>query len=247
MRVHVIGSSGTFPAPSRPCAGYLIEHRGTRVWCDAGPGTYMSLPVDPDLVDAVVISHQHADHCSDLLTAFHAWTYRPEPRADIPVYAPQSVLDRVAAFVDKGQESVFEQTFRFQAVKGGDVATIGEMTVKFVDMYHSVPCVGSRWEADGRSLFYTGDTGPAGDWREHAAGVDVLLAEASYQESNKNPEYPMHLSAAEAGEIAREVGAGRLVLTHIPPYMDPALSVHEAESVFDRPVGLAVAGVGFDV
>src|SRR5690606_35177276 len=220
--------------PGRPCAGYLIEHKNTRVLCDAGPGVYMSLPVDPDLIDAVVISHQHADHCSDLLTAFHAWTYRPDPRENVPVYAPPSVLERVAAFVDKGQEHVFEQTFDFHAVGEGDSATIGDFDVSFTDMYHSVPCVGSRWEADGRSLFYTGDTGPQGNWRETARGVDVMLAEASYQESTKNPEYPMHLSAAEAAAIAREVGAGKLVLTHIPPYLDSALSVHEAEQVFDR-------------
>lgn len=247
MRVHVVGSSGTYPAPGRPCAGYLIEHGNTRVMCDIGPGTYMGLPVDPDLVDAVVISHQHADHCSDLLTAFHAWTYRPEPRYDVPVYAPASVLERIAAFVDQGQEHVFEQTFRFHSVEDGDSATIGGIEITFAEMFHSVPCVGSRWEAGGRSFFYTGDTGPDGAWREAARGVDVMLAEASYQESTKNPEYPMHLSAADAAAIAREVGASRLVLTHIPPYLDAALSVHEAEQVFDRPVELAVSGVGFEV
>ncbi|HEX6946217.1 MAG TPA: MBL fold metallo-hydrolase [Acidimicrobiia bacterium] len=247
MKLHIVGSSGTFPAPGRPCAGYLIEHRNTRVLCDAGPGTFMSLPIDPDMIDAVVISHQHADHCSDLLTIFHAWSYRPNPRSDVPVYAPASVIERVASFVDHGQEDVFASTFRLQPVTGGDEVSIGDIGVRFADMYHSVPCVGSRWEAGGRSFFYTGDTGAAGDWREAARDVDLMLSEASYQESNKDPSYPMHLSAAEAGEIAREVGADKLVLTHIPPYLDAALSVHEAEQRFDRPVGLAVPGVGFDV
>ena len=207
----------------------------------------MSLPVEPDSIDAVVISHQHADHCSDLLTAFHAWTYRPDPRQDVPVYAPASVWERVAAFVDKGQEEVFDGTFDFFPVGEGDTATIGDLTVRFTEMFHSVPCVGSRWEGGGKSLFYTGDTGPDGDWREAARGVDLMLAEASYQESTKNPEYPMHLSAADAAAIAREVGARQLMLTHIPPYLDSALSIHEAEQVFDRPVALAVPGVGFEV
>jgi ribonuclease BN (tRNA processing enzyme) len=247
VKVHVVGSSGTFPAPGRPCSGYLVEHDGVRVWCDAGPGTYMHMPIDPDLVDAVVVSHQHADHCSDLLTAFHAWTYRPQPRHGVPVFAPESVWQRIAAFVDKGQEQVFDGTFDFTPVTGGDTATIDRLQVTFADMYHSVPCVGSRWEADGKVFFYTGDTGPGGDWHEAARDADVMLAEASYQESNKNPEYPMHMSAAEAGEIARKMGVKRLVLTHIPPYMDPALSVHEAEQAFDRPVTLAVPGTSFDV
>ncbi len=247
LRVHVIGSSGTYPAPGRPAAGYLIEHRSTRVWCEAGPGTFVALPVDPDLVDAVVISHQHADHCSDLLTAFHAWTYRPNPRHGVAVYAPQSVWDRVSAFVDKGQESVFDRTFQFTAVEGGDSAQIGEIEIQFTEMDHSVPTVGTRWEAANRTMFYTGDTGPGGEWRGLANGVDVMLSEASYQESTKDPDYPKHLSAAEAGGIAREVGAKRLVLTHIPPYLEAARSVHEAEQVFDRPVALATPGVSFDV
>jgi ribonuclease BN (tRNA processing enzyme) len=247
MRVHVIGSSGTFPAPGRPSAGFLIEHRGKRVWCDAGPGTFVGLPLDPDLVDAVVVSHQHSDHCSDLLTAFHAWTYRPNPREGIPVLAPQSVWDRISAFVDKGQESVFERTFHFRPVVDGDIAEFGEIRVAFTEMHHSVPTVGSRWEADNRTLFYTGDTGPGGVWREAARGVDVMLAEASYQESTKDPAYPFHLSAAEAGEIARQVGAHRLVVTHIPPYLDVAKSVAEAESTFDRPVALATPGATFEV
>lgn len=96
-------------------------------------------------------------------------------------------------------------------------------------------------------MFFTGDTGPAGDWKRLAAGVDVLLSEASYQESTKNADYPHHLSAAEAGAIARDVGAGKLVLTHIPPYLDSSVSVAEAEQEFDRAVRLAVAGTSFDV
>jgi ribonuclease BN (tRNA processing enzyme) len=203
--------------------------------------------VDPDLVDAVVISHQHADHCTDILTAFHAWTYRPDPREGIPVLAPESLWDRVCSFVDKGQESVIDRTFDFRAVSDGDSAQFGDMRIDFTSMHHSVPCVGSRWEADDRTLFYTGDTGPGGSWREAGRGVDVMLCEASYQEETKDPDYPMHLSAAEAGQIARELGVGRLVLTHIPPYLEIAKSIHEAEQAFDRPVSMATPGTSFDV
>ena len=55
------------------------------------------------------------------------------------------------------------------------------------------------------------------------------------------------MTAGEAGQIAREVGAKKLVLTHIPPYLDSSRSVHEAELTFDRPVALAVPGTSFDV
>ncbi|MEX1126875.1 MAG: MBL fold metallo-hydrolase [Acidimicrobiia bacterium] len=247
MRVHVMGSSGTFPVPGRPASGYLIEQEGTRVWCDAGPGTFTALPVEPDLIDAIVISHQHPDHCSDLMTAFHSWTYRPEPRTGIPLYAPQSVWDRLSSFLDQGQGSHLERCYDFHPVWSGDTVEIGTFTVSFAEMDHSVPTVGSRWEANHRTLFFTGDTGPNGGWREMARDVDVFLTEAGYQGEGGVADYPHHLTASEAGLIAREVGAKRVVLTHIPPYLDVARSVHEAEQTFDRPVAVATPGAQFDV
>jgi ribonuclease BN (tRNA processing enzyme) len=241
-----MGSSGTFPVPGRPASGYLIEQSETRVWCDAGPGTFVTLPVDSYLVDAIVISHQHPDHCADLFAAFHAWTYCPEPRKGVPLYAPQSVWDRVSGFLDGGQGSVLKETFEFMPVWSGDSIEIGEIGVTFVEMDHSVPTVGSRWEAENRTLFFTGDTGPAGDWRSTAHNVDVLLSEAAYQARSES-DYPHHLTATEAGQIAREVGADRLVLTHIPPYLDVSRSIHDAEVAFDRPVSVAMPGASFDV
>lgn len=242
MRVHVVGSSGTFPGPGRPAAGYVIEQASTRVWCDAGPGTFMSLPLDSDLIDALVVSHQHPDHCSDVFAVFHAWTFRPEPRDPVPLYAPQSVWDRIVEFIER------EPTcFDFHPVSTGDEVAIGEMGVSFVDMDHSVPTVGSRWEARNRTMFYTGDTGPQGDWRQLASGVHLMLSEATYQGAAADKPFPQHLTAGEAGEIAREMGVKALTLTHIPPYLDPSVSVAEAEVVFDRPVRLAVPGVAFDV
>lgn len=243
MRVHVAGSSGTFPEPGNPASGYVVEHGNTRVWCDAGPGTFMSLPVDSALVDAVVVSHAHPDHCSDLTAAYHAWTYGLEPRDPVPLMAPQSVWDRFTAFIAKEPDC-----FEFTPVSGGGAASFGDIAVSFVDTEHPVPTVGSRWEtANGRTLFFTGDTGPGGDWRELARDVDVLLSEASYQGASEDKAYPHHLTAAEAGAIAREVGARRLVLTHIPPYLDKSVSVAEAEAKFGRPVQLAVPGASFEV
>lgn len=242
MRVHVIGSSGTFPSPGRPASGYLIEQGSTRIWCDAGPGTFMTMPVDPDLIDAVVVSHQHPDHCADLMAAFHAWTYRPNPRDPVPLYAPQVVWERLTGFLEREPACL-----DFTPVWSGDSVEIGEVSVSFTEMDHSVPTVGSRWDGNGRTLFFTGDTGPAGDWRDLANGVHMMLSEASYQGPTEDKAYAHHLTAGEAGEIARGVGAQKLTLTHIPPYLDPSVSVAEAEEEFGRPVRLAVPATSFDV
>lgn len=183
MKVYVMGSSGTFPTPGRPASGYLVEQGSTRVWLDAGPGTFTALPVESGMIDAIVISHQHPDHCSDLLTAFHSWTYCPTPRKGVPLYAPQAVWDRISGFFDEGQGNSLPITFDFHPVWTGDEVEIGDINVSFVEMDHSVPTVGSRWEANGRVLFYTGDTGPAGEWMTFAKGADVMVSEASDRKS----------------------------------------------------------------
>lgn len=239
VKVSVIGSSGTFPTAVNPASGYLIESRGTRVWCDAGPGTFTRLPVDNELVDAVFISHRHPDHCTDIFTAHHAWTYRPEPRTGIPLYANGDVLDHLAAFIGRTRRDLFGKTFDVQEVGGGDTVDIGFLQVEFYEANHSAPDLASRWTGEGRTLFYTGDTAP-GDWERHAAGASLLLAEASLPQ--REGEYVLHMTAREAGQIARDQGVDSLVLTHIPPYVDPSRSVADAESAFGRPVGLATPG-----
>ncbi len=194
------------------------------------------------MVDAIVVSHQHPDHCLDLFMAFHAFRFRPEPRYGVPVYCPQAVIDRLLAFVEAGDDSEIVKTFEFHPVSDGDQVQIADIAVTFASTDHPVPTVASRWEATNRVLAYSADTGPGGDWMRLAAGADLFLCEASYQGPPGGSDYPYHLTAGEAGAIARRVGARHLMLSHIPPYLDVARSVAEAETTFDRPVELAVPG-----
>ncbi len=108
---------------------------------------------------------------------------------------------------------------------------------------HSVPTVASRWQTNGRVLAYSADTGPQGDWMRAAEGADLFPVRSQLPgRSPATATIPIHLTAVEAGQIAREVGAKHLMLTHIPPHLEASRSVAEAEASFDRPVELAVPG-----
>ncbi len=249
MRLTILGSSGTYPAAGLPASGYLVQWGGESVWVDAGPGTFTALcgQVEPGELDAVIVSHRHPDHCTDFFALFHYLAYGPGGRAPMKVFVPAGAADHLAGFVgDEADDGAFWRLFDFRTV-GDDVVALGGMTLRFAVASHSVPTVGVRLEAGGRSLAYSADTGPGGGVPGLAAGADVFLCEATYQEPRAGHSYPFHLTAAEAGATARDAGAGRLILTHLPPALDPQTSKLEAEAAFGRDVAIAVPDMEVDV
>ncbi|MFQ5947513.1 MAG: MBL fold metallo-hydrolase [Acidimicrobiia bacterium] len=244
MKLRVLGSNGTYPTPGRPASGYLIEHEGVRVWLDAGSGTFVALQeVLPAVdVDALVISHIHPDHCADIFPLFNLFRYGPDPRSGFPVLVPEGAADHLATFARAGDNHSFFEIFDFRTVGSGEEASLGAIRLTFGRADHSVPTIVTRAETAGRSLTYSADTGTAGDLPDLAAGATVLLCEASYQGPGEEKPWPYHLTASEAGAIAREALAGRLVLTHLMPALDPSRSLAEAEAAFGRPTEHAVPG-----
>ena len=93
MRLTVLGSSGTFAGPDDACSGYLVEHDGFRLLMDAGPGTLSNLQqhVPLDRLDAVLLSHAHPDHWTELPTPCNAFRF-VLGRDDLPVIGSQEVL-----------------------------------------------------------------------------------------------------------------------------------------------------------
>ncbi len=249
MRLTILGSSGTYPAPSNPASGYLIEAGSTRVWCDAGPGTFAALTrcLDLDLLDAVVVSHRHPDHCMDLISAYHAFAYGPNPRRAIPLYAPDEVFPAILAFLSQDSDGRFAEVFDLRIVADGEQITIGGLQVSFAKADHPVPTVASRWSDGHRAMAYSADTGPKGDWPRLVRDAHLFLCEASMGAEPYSRVMSYHLSAERAGQIAREQRARRLMLTHIPPHIDSPRAVSAAERTFDRPVALAVPGAAYRI
>ncbi len=238
MILHILGSSGTYPVLGRPASGYIVEENGTKILCDLGSGTFDVLLRDhsPEDLDAVIVSHRHADHCSDVLALYHYLAYGLGIKKRLPLYAPSDTLEALVGF--SASESGFANAFETRIADG--TTSIGGIDISFTPANHSVPAVVSRLSGEHRSLAYTGDTGVGGGWEESVRGVDLLLSEASLQ--GDEPAWQFHLTAADAGRIARRMEVGRLVLTHIPPHLDSTRSIEQAEATFDRPVALAVTG-----
>jgi ribonuclease BN (tRNA processing enzyme) len=125
-------------------------------------------------------------------------------------------------------------------------ASIGPFRVRAERVAHPVETYAVRFEVGEETLVYSGDTGPCRAINELARDADLLLCEASFVHGEDNPS-DLHLTGREAGELARDAGAGRLVVTHVPPWNDPQVAIAEAASVFDGEIDLATPGSTFEV
>ncbi|MFE5913588.1 MBL fold metallo-hydrolase [Streptomyces wedmorensis] len=246
LRITVLGSATPFPRPGNACSGYLVEGGGVRVWVDAGSGTLGELQRYVDLgdVDAVWISHLHADHSADLLTAFYGLVYAGlDVELPVPLFGPAGIADRLAGFLTNGAvRSPVEKAFAVDELYDGHVVRIGGLTLRSRAVEHGGPAAFAvRVEdAAGRSLVYSGDCEPCPSLVELAQDCDVFVCEA-------DGEVPGHHSAAQAGRSAAAARAGRLVVTHVGPGTEPAEAVALAAAEFSGEVVHADPGARFEV
>jgi ribonuclease BN (tRNA processing enzyme) len=192
-------------------------------------------------VDAICLSHLHADHCIDMLGYSVFQNYHPDgPRPPIPVYGPAGTPDRLAMAL--GAEHLgMADAFEFITLAPGTIE-IGPLRVTTGHMNHPVETFGFRIEHAGKILAYSADTGPTDELVRLAAGADVLLSEASFLDG---PELPadLHLTARQAAEHAARAEAGELVLTHLVAWNDSAITLEEASGAFAGPLRLASSGL----
>ncbi|NYI08156.1 MBL fold metallo-hydrolase [Allostreptomyces psammosilenae] len=243
MKLTVVGCSGSFPSADSACSSYLLEAEGFRLVMDLGNGALGALQRHIGLydVDAVCFSHLHADHCVDLCAYWVARNYRFEGcPARIPVYGPEGTSARLARVYDMPDQPGMHEAFDFRRLRPG-VFEVGPFRITADRVAHPVEAYAFRVEYGGRSLVYSGDTGPCDALAKLSAGADLLLAEASFTHGRE--EIPdLHLNGRQAGEYAARGAVGRLVLTHIPPWTDRQRNLADASEVFAGPTGLARPG-----
>jgi ribonuclease BN (tRNA processing enzyme) len=243
MRLTVVGCSGSYPGPDSAASCYLLEHDGYRLLLDLGSGALGALQRHLPLteVDAIVLSHLHADHCLDVCPYVVFRRYHPDgPRPPIPLLGPAGTHDRLAVAYDPAARTGLRDVFRFSAVTAGE-RELGPFRLRFERMNHPVETYGVRVEASGVTLTYSADTGVSDALVRLAEGSATLLCEASFAAA---PDLPpgLHLTGREAGEHAAKAGVGRLLVTHVLPWTDAAQARDDAAAAFDGPTDLVAAG-----
>jgi ribonuclease BN (tRNA processing enzyme) len=246
MRLTVLGCAGSFPAPDAACSSYLVEADGFRLLLDLGAGSLSALQRYASLtsIDAIVLSHLHADHILDVCHYVVVRRYAPDgPYPTLPVYGPPGTPSRLAAAYGEGP---LDDVYEFHDLHPGTLS-IGPFTLTVDRMTHPVETYGMRVEHGGRVLAYSADTAPCDALLRLAQGADLFLCEASYPDGEENPP-GLHLTGREAGEAATKAGVGRLVLTHlVPAWCSEANVIESAVAAFAGPVEVARVGARYEV
>jgi ribonuclease BN (tRNA processing enzyme) len=245
MRLTVLGSSASYMGPRRACAGHYLEAGGARVLFDCGNGVLSNLAQieDPTALDAVFVTHNHIDHYADIYALHGALQFAPDgPRGPLPLYAPPGLAEVMKRILSERGAASFDEAFVATPLESAVPITIGELTITPIAVEHTDPTFALCAEADGAKLTYTSDTAPCGGVYDAANCADLLLAEATLPEEYAGQ--APHLTARQAGEIAKAAQVRALALTHIWPTNDRELMAHIASVAFGAP---AVVADEFDV
>ncbi|HUE28931.1 MAG TPA: MBL fold metallo-hydrolase [Solirubrobacteraceae bacterium] len=255
MQITVLGKSPSWQDAGGACSGYLVEEDGYALLVDCGNGVFSKLRGHRDYVDvdAVLVSHLHADHFLDLIPFSYALTYAPRqqpvPVAGWPgtseparpqLYAPSGAADMFRQIVGCwGQENLVEGAFTLQEYEPWEELEAGPLRIRFREVPHFTRTFAIELStADGSRFTYSADCSPNEQLVEFAKGTDLLLIEATLPRPERTGQRG-HLTPSEAGEHARRAGAKRMVITHFSDELDPEWARAQAAEAFDGPVELA--------
>ena len=264
MRLTVLGKSPAWQDAGGACSGYLVEEGDTAVLIDCGNGVFGKLrqAIDYVDVDAVVLSHLHADHFLDLVPYSYALTYAPRQQP-VPVppwpgnqkparprlIAPPGTRDTFRRVVGAwGNEDLIEKAFALEEYEESSTPEVGPLSFAFQSVPHFTETFAitvSSVNAAGR-LGYGADSRPSDDLCRFVTGCELLLIEATLPRPERDG-VRGHLTPSEAGEHAKAAGVSRVVITHISDELDVTWARTEAANAFGGSVEVAREGAVYDI
>lgn len=224
IKLTVLGNSGAYPTVYNACSGYLVETQNAKILVDCGSGVYQRLiqRIDIKDLDAIFLSHLHSDHMSDVLVLRYALQLRNLPA--VKLFIPEK--PEAESYILKNSAQ-----FDVKIIKENEKHKIKDTIIDFAQVKHSVMSFAVRIRTDKNVIVYSGDTEYTPVLGEFAKWCDLLVCDAAFNEKTYKKGAP-HASAKQAGRMAAEAEAAKLLLTHFPPETDTGNHLVEAKSEF---------------
>jgi ribonuclease BN (tRNA processing enzyme) len=249
LRLRVVGSSPSVPRPGRACSCYLLRSRDAAVLLDLGSGALGNLhtAIDYPELDAVVVSHMHADHFLDIIPLRYGLKYGPLLRdGRMPLWLPpggsQMLRTIASAFAREGPTDFLDEVFDVNEYDPAIHLEINDVKLSFCRTRHYIETYAIRADCGKASVVYSADTAPCDEIVEHARNCSLFLCESTLGLGSEDGERG-HLTAEEAGQLAARAGARRLILTHYSSTYAADELVEAAQTSFKGRVSIADDGV----
>ncbi len=220
-KLTVIGCSSGNPHPRLACSCYLLQAGRQHILFDIGEGASSAmqrLDLDPRRINAVILSHLHADHVMGL-PLFIQWNYILKRRSRLDIYAPSEAVAGINSLFDLTYLYPLKLSFPIQIhpINPGGDFSIGAVKVKAHPNSHlqrhrrlltgsgkpnQAQCYSFVVQASRRRLVYSSDLGQVADLTGVLDATDLLVVEAS------------HVDFTELGTLLRSTGVTRVLITH---------------------------------
>jgi ribonuclease BN (tRNA processing enzyme) len=240
LTLTILGAGPAAPNPGGACSGYLLRQGDHAVLMDCGSGIAGRIPahVPVNELDGVVISHMHPDHYFDLVPLYYMLRFGEPRPAHLPprlaVWVPPGARQflRELGQLIAARETMLEDLFEVCEYNPGRPLELGGLVFSFHPVQHYVPSHAMRIRApSGATLVFSSDVGPCPGLVDAAREADLFLCESAMLDPSQDDPDPSrrgHMSAAEAGQAARDAAARRLLITHFRS--SEALDAHHLEA-----------------
>ncbi len=242
MKLTILGSSAAYAGQNEGCSSYILSSGDSHYLVDTGPGcvSFMQNYITFSDIGGIFLSHLHADHTSDIYTLRYAVFVAQRDghmKPGLPLYMPAHPK-KTFRFI---RETV-RQEMNIIEISERIHTHIDGLSVRFLRTNHPIDTYAIRFEYESRIVVYTADTAFFDGLVSFCTGADLLIAEATLQNQDRELEAMGHMTAASTARLSLEADAKKLVLAHIWPEYDKETSLSEARSVFQGPIFIAERG-----
>jgi ribonuclease BN (tRNA processing enzyme) len=212
-----IGTGNAF-APDGLCWNGFLANR--RYLFEAPPQALMSLQrlgVDPNEVEAIVLSHHHGDHFLGLPFLMLYWKYRGR-RKPVKIIGPPETESVTRQIAERTYPTLFELSYDLEWIEArpGQAIRVGELRLEPVEVEHDEKLtlnLGYAADLGGRRFGYTGDSALCDSVLDLARHSEVLVTECASREER----VPTHMNLRDDMPVLRRTLApdATLILTHL--------------------------------